>query len=211
MRDFQTMAENVGTDIQDTSSAMAVIIKRYINKRYLDILRVVNIQPINSTYVISLASSMATLPADFGKELYCVDSTNNTPLKRIDYEEITRIDPTVDNDPCEPDSYTIFTDQNGAKQVRVWDNSDKAIVLKLPYMVKPAPLSATSDAPLIPCEDAIEAGAQADAWRYKRQFAKAQAFEAIYADLVSNLMWDTENQPSYPRQFTPTTYNRDLL
>jgi hypothetical protein len=72
-------------------------------------------------------------------------------------------------------------------------------------------LSGTTDTPLIPCEDAIEAGATADAWRYKRQFRKAQAMEAVYADLMSNLMWDTENQPAYPRQFTPKTYDRDNL
>lgn len=211
MRDFSTMKVNVGTDVQDTSSAMAAIIGRYINKRYLDVLRVANVQPMNNDYTIALTNSMATLPADFGKELYCIDSTNSVPLTKIDMEEIARIDTDVSGGTGEASQYAIFIDQNGVKQVKVWDTPTSAITLKLPYMVRPVALSASTDTPLIPCEDIIEAGAIADAWRYKRQFAKAQAMEAVYADLLSNLIWDTENQPSYPRQFTPTTFNRDNL
>jgi hypothetical protein len=200
MRDFSTMKANVGADIQDTSSSMGAIIGRYINKRYLDILRVANIQPINSTFSMSI-TSLATLPADFGKELSCLDS-NGTAYTRIDLEEVARITPS-------DIEYAIFTDQNGAKQIKIWNTTSQT--LNLPYRVRPVALSATTDTPLIPCEDAIEAGATADAWRYKRQFQKAQAMEAVYADLTSNLIWDDENQPAYPRQFTPTTYNRDNL
>jgi hypothetical protein len=200
MRDLNTMMVNVGTDVQDTSSAMGAIIKRYINKRYFDILRVCNLQPVNSTFLLSV-TSLASLPIDFGKELYCMDGSNN-PFTRIDIEEAVRITPSTTE-------YAIFTDQNGAKQIKIWNTT--AQTLKIPYQVKPAELSSTTDTPLIPCEDIIEAGAIADTWRYKRQFQKAQAMEAVYADLMSNLIWDTENQPAYPRQFTPTTYSRDLL
>jgi len=204
MRDFSTMKANVGADVQDTSTAFATIIGRYINKRYLDILRVSNVQAINYTYLASIASAtmLATLPSDFKKELYCIDNTSGNTFDRIDFEEISRITPSDEN-------YSIFSDQNGVKQIKCWNSSD--IVLKLPYIVRPTELSSTTDEPLIPCEDIIEAGAIADAWRYKRQFAKAQAMEAVYADLFSNFMWDNENQPAYPRQFVPTTYSRDLL
>lgn len=204
MRDFSTMKTNVGTDVQDTSSSMAAIIGRYINKRYLDILRVCNWQSINYTHLISISSAaaLATLPTDFGKEIYCIDNDSGTTYARLDLEEIAKIDPDTDN-------YAIFSDQNGVRQIKTWNTSN--IVLKLPYIVKPTSLSASGDTPLIPCEDAIEAGAIADTWRYKRQFQKAQAMEAVYADLMANLMWDYENQPGYPKQFTPTTYDRDSL
>jgi hypothetical protein len=190
---------------------MAAIIGRYINKRYFDLLRISNVQPINNDYILTLASSYASLPENFGKELYCIDSTNNVPLTKIDMEERTRIDSDASNDSGSASEYAIFIDQNGAKQIRVWNTPSTPIALRLPYMVKPTALSGSTDTPLIPCEDIIEAGAIADAWRYKRQFAKAQAMEAVYADLMSNFMWDVENQPSYPRQFTPTTFNRDNL
>lgn len=211
MRDFSTMKSNVGADVQDTSTSFSSIIGRYINKRYLDVLRVCNLQPTNTNYLITLATTMATLPSDFGKELYCIDSTNNNKLQRADVEELTKFDTTMDDTATDPKYYAIYTDQNGAKQIMVWATPDTNIVLKLPYQVRPAQLSADADTPLIPCEDILEVGATADAWRYKRQFAKAQAMEAMYADLLSNLIWDTENQPAYPKQFTPTTYDRDLL
>ena len=211
MRDFGTMKNNVGADIQDTSTVFSSIIGRYINKRYKDILRVSNVQPIHNDYAITLASCMATLPSDFGKELYCIDGTNNNNLARIDYEEITKIDGTVDDQPTDPLHYSIFTDNNGARQIKVWATPAETIFIKMPYIVSPAELSGDTDTPLIACEDILEIGATADAWRYKRQFAKAQAMDILYADMLSNFIWSEENQPSYPKQFTPTTYDRDLL
>ena len=199
MRDFSVMKENVGTDIQDTSTAMSTIIGRYINKRYFDILRLSNWQAVNKTHIITL-TSLATLPTDFGKELYCMDGSNNK-YDRIDIEEIALQTPSDRN-------YAIFSDQNGARQIMIWDI--EPVGLKLPYIVKPAALSADTDEPLIPCEDILEAGAIADAWRYKRQFAKAQAMEAMYADMLSNLIWDYENQPAYPRKFKPATQDLDI-
>jgi len=199
-RDFSTMKANVGADIQDSSSAFSTIIGRYINKRYFDILRLSNWQAVNKTHTITL-STLATLPTDFGKELYCMDGSN-TPYTRIDIEEIARVTPETTN-------YCIFSDQNGARQLMTWNTT--ATLLKLPYVVKPAELSATTDTPLIPVESIIETGALADCWRYKRQFSKAQAMEVMYADMLSNFIWDYENQPNFPRQFTPTTYSRDLL
>lgn len=199
MRDFSTMKNNVGTDIQDTSSVMAVTIGRYINKRYFDILKLSNWQAVNKTHTITLAT-LATLPSDFGKELYCME--DDTTYTRIDIEQIAQITP-------EDTNYSIFSDQNGVRQIMTWN--DTSTTLKLPYIVKPVELSANTDTPLIPCESIIEVGAIADCWRYKRQFAKAQAMEVMYADMLSNFIWDYENQPSQKRQFTPLTFDKDLL
>jgi hypothetical protein len=200
MRDFSTMKNNVGTDIQDTSSVMAVTIGRYLNKRYFDVLKLSNFQAINKTHTITLAT-LATLPSDFGKELYCMDGSNN-PYTRIEIEQIAQETPTDTN-------YAIFSDQNGVRQIMTWNTEDTT--LKLPYIVKPVELSGNTDTPLIPCESILEVGAIADCWRYKRQFAKAQAMEVMFADMLSNFIWDYENQPAQQRQFTPITYSRDLL
>jgi len=200
MRDFGTMKTNVGADIQDSSSAFSTIIGRFINKRYFDVLRLSNWQAVNKTYTITLAT-LATLPSDFGKELYCMDGSNNT-YERIDIEQIAQQTPSNTN-------YCVFSDQNGVRQLMTWNTTNT--LLKLPYIVKPAELSESTDTPLIPVENIIETGAIADAWRYKRQFAKAQAMEVMYADMLSNFIWDYENQPAFKRQFTPITYDRDSL
>jgi hypothetical protein len=212
MKTFLEMKNNVGNDLQDTSSAMAAFIGRYINKRYVEVLRTCNVQPINMTHMITIANgtALSTLPTDFGKELYCVDGTNNNQLQRIDPEEITQWDATIDDTNTDPETYSILRDNNGALQINLHPAPAEDIYLKLPYMVRPAEMTDTST-PLIPCEHILEAGALADALRYKRQYAKAQAMEAMYNDMLSNLIWEQENQPSYPKQFTPTTYNRDLL
>jgi hypothetical protein len=212
MRDFATMKSNVGVDLQDTSTDMATIIGRYINKRYLDILRLTNTRVVNHSFYISFASGygLATLPSDFGKEMYCVSTDKDTTLKYIDFEEVNRDNPSLTDNGDDADLYTIFTDSNGAKQMKIWDTPKENVSFALPYIVRPTALSASTDQPLIACEDAIEAGALADAWRYKRQLAKAQSMEIMYQDLLSNFVWDNENRMT-ARQFTPTTFNRDNL
>lgn len=209
MRDFGTMKDNVGTDVQDTSTAMSTIIGRYINKRYLDILRLSNSQIINHTAVASLMSGLATLPTDFGKELY-VAGSDGMVMQYMDFAEASRNSPLDEEQSGIYNKYTIFIDSNGNKQIKVFDETDYSDTVNIPYIVRPTALSNDTDTPLIAVEDAIEAGAIADCWRYKRQGAKAQSMEVMYQDLLSNFIWDNENQQK-PRQFTPTTYSRDNL
>jgi hypothetical protein len=63
--------------------------------------------------------------------------------------------------------------------------------------------------PIIPCEQALEYGATADAQRFKRQFAKASDYENLYERAINVLIWDKENQTNQVVQFMPHAYPRD--
>jgi hypothetical protein len=85
------------------------------------------------------------------------------------------------------------------------------ITVSLPYITKPLPLTEDNDYPVLDIADLIEIGAEADAWRYKRQNAKAQAMEVLFATELQNYIWDKENQPNKITQFSPTTFDKNQL
>ena len=88
-------------------------------------------------------------------------------------------------------------------------NSTVAVVL--PYVINPQPLSDDNDFPLINCADVLELGATMKAWRYKRQFAKAEDYKKEYEQGIATLMWDAENQPNQVKLFAPRPYSRDTV
>ena len=72
------------------------------------------------------------------------------------------------------------------------------------------PLSQDYDYPIIEdIDDIIEAGAQADAWKYKRQFSKATALETQYQILKTERIHREVAQPGIIHTFTPTPLDRD--
>jgi len=85
------------------------------------------------------------------------------------------------------------------------------LAIKMPYYIAPMPLSDDDDYPVVDVADLIEIGAKADAWRYKRQFAKAGDMEALFERELQRFIWEKENQPNEITQFIPTTYNRNSL
>lgn len=101
--------------------------------------------------------------------------------------------------------------ESRATVMRLYPVPSTVCTIKAPYIVKPTPLSNSYDYPIIDCADIIEYGATADAWRYKRQFAKANEFERLYEKFIITFIWDKENQPNQVHQFNPITYNRDGL
>jgi len=98
-KNFITICENVGSNIQDTSTAMQTIIKRLANQIYFDILRRTNFEQINDSYSLTATSSTAVLPYDFKKELAVYDNTNKVPLTR------TNVGKEVDNSVSNIDEY----------------------------------------------------------------------------------------------------------
>lgn len=80
-----------------------------------------------------------------------------------------------------------------------------------PYITKPLPMSSDYDYPVLDIADLIEIGAKADAWRYKKMFAKANVFEAQFTTGLSDFVWDKENSPNKVTQFTPQIFNKDGL
>lgn len=81
----------------------------------------------------------------------------------------------------------------------------------MPYILGYAPLVNQSDLTIIDCDDACEYGATADAWRTKRQFAKAADFEKQYEQTIQEMIWETENDPNRIVQFRPQVYPRNNL
>jgi hypothetical protein len=81
--------------------------------------------------------------------------------------------------------------------------------ISMPYIINPLPLSQDYDYPVIDIGDLIEIGAMADAWRYKRQFTKAQTMEILFNQQLQEYIFDKENQPNMIHQFKPEVFNRD--
>lgn len=86
-----------------------------------------------------------------------------------------------------------------------------ALTISVPYYIKPLPMTEDYDYPIIDIADLIEIGAKADAWRYKRQGAKANDAETRFAIELQGYIWNQENQPNRITQFVPVTYNQDNL
>ena len=286
---FINMYGNVGTDIQDTSSAMATIIKRYCNEGYREILRRINWDGINPDHQISVVAGTKdyVLPSDFGKEMYAYDATNLRYIPFISIQELAEKFPDTLSSQGTVDRYSVFQDvvrkqptsastisitsssasdttqtvrikgtdandveldesvtltgtsaavsANTYKSIRSISKSASTIgrvtgtsnaaavtvfimapadldykVLKLrlhytpanaltlnfPYHVRPYSLSNDNDVPVIDCADGIEAYARMRAWKYKRQFSKAQEEERAYEKWVMDATWDMENQPN---------------
>ncbi len=212
-RDFSMIKTNVGQCIQDTSTAMNGIIGRFVNRRYFQVLRSVNWEYLNEDYIqVTVAGTQDyNLPSDFHKELYVTDTTNNTNLKRLDFESLVRDHSSELSTSGYPERYVIFKSDDGNQKIRFHYIPNGAYTVAIPYIVKPTALSADTDKPVIDIEDLLEIGAEADAWRYKRQFQKATQTEMLFNNYLADFIWDKENQPNDPTQFKPVTFNKTEL
>lgn len=303
-RIFSDMVSNVGSNIQDTSSAMQTIIKRYVNDTYFDFLRRINHQAANYNYTVSIISSQQDYPLiyDFGKEMYVYDATNqkqlsyisstdiienfpeslsvvgtadkytiiNSPIRKSlpgaeklliasdsasDTTQLVRIKGIDSNDIEINESVTlvgttpqqttatfkdiraISFDSVRTGTVTITSSSTSTVVAivasgvldykikllrlfqipgysatyKIPYIINPLPLSTNYDTPIIDCSDILELGATMRAFKYKRQFSKAQEYERSYESSIVQFIWDKENQPNQIKQFNPKTYDRDYV
>jgi len=64
---------------------------------------------------------------------------------------------------------------------------------------------------ILDIEDLLELGATADAWRYKRQFGKAQAMDILFEKELSEHIFAQENQENMVHKFTPKVTSRDTI
>lgn len=212
-RDYSVIKTNIGSDIMDTSSSMSDIIGRYINRRYMDILRRVNWDYINEDYTISVTSGTEdyALPSDFKKELYAYDQTNKINLKKINLSDLPYEYEGSMNDSGSVSAYAIFSSDDGSKYIRFFYTPNEDITVEFPYYAKPSELSADTDEPVLDLEDILEVGATADALRYKRKHAQAREYEAQYEVMLANRIWEMENEPNMSKQFKPQVFDRDKL
>jgi hypothetical protein len=86
-----------------------------------------------------------------------------------------------------------------------------AFTCEIIYTQKMLPMVNDYDYPNFDCCDVLEAGATADAWRYKRQNAKASDWEQIYEKRLANIAFDMESRPNRTNLFNPITYPRNIV
>ena len=211
-RAFDTLQANCGTNVQDTSTAFATILGVYINKRYQQILRKINWDYINEDYTLTLAGGTAnyTLPSDFKSELYANIAANNGQLERLELQDLVKRYPGDMTTQSDVKRYAIYNSDDGEKYIKFHYVPTKAMTVNLPYIVKPTALTGSNEN-ILDIEDLIELGATADAWRYKRQFNKAQAMDILFEKELSEYIFAQENQENMVHKFTPRVVSRDAL
>jgi hypothetical protein len=89
-KSYSVLKTNIGSECQDTSSAFATVIGRFINRRYFQILRAINWNNIQPDYTFNTVAGTQryVLPDDFGKEISCADTTNDTELSKTSLEKL---------------------------------------------------------------------------------------------------------------------------
>lgn len=95
--------------------------------------------------------------------------------------------------------------------VRFTPTPANSFTANISYLHKFLKMTDDNDIPPIECDTVIEAGAIADAQRYKKMYARAADWEAMFEKRLIELTWDRENSPNLMHRMSPETYNRDLL
>jgi hypothetical protein len=297
MKSYSVIVANVGGEIQDTSSAFATLVGKFVNRRYFQTLRSINWQNVVPYSFATVAGTQRyVLPDDFSKEVSCTkddvgltrttleklyetygditdsgiveryviledcvqaqpsassiltiksssasDTTQSILVRGISggvetYESVTL---TGTTDALTTNAYTRIKgiSKSGATAGFVTIDSNTAAVtqaiipketlstnykiallhyipasvetITMPYISTPMPLSQDYDYPVVDICDLLELGALSDAWRYKRQFSKAQTLELLYTQGLAQYIYDKENQPNMINQFMPDSFDRD--
>jgi hypothetical protein len=96
------------------------------------------------------------------------------------------------------------------KILHVYPIPDAGLTYNLRTKRRVTPLSQNYDYPIIEdVDDIIELGAQADSWRYKRQFSKANVLETQYQVMKGERIHREVAQPGIIHQFQPQVLDRD--
>lgn len=297
MKTFAEMKANVGLELQDTTSAFASLIGKWLNRRYFQAIRTINWEAINWEYAINTVVGQRdyNLPGDFKSAVYVIDTSNNRNYEEVrpdtytsDPSAITSkagyftyavIDGQVLEQPTAASAVSVVSTSasdtattvtirgisngvdvsevitlngtngvNGTKsftsikaiskevtvgavtvtcnsqtiavispevsvfrqrKLRLFGIPTSVVTLSVPYHVSPLPMSLDEDFPVIDVDDALEAGARADGWRYKRQGKKASIEEQIFQNLLADYQWKIESNPNRSNQFRPVPYKRE--
>lgn len=92
------------------------------------------------------------------------------------------------------------------KIMRLVQIPSSSYTIEINYAQRENELNQDGDYPILDCYDCLEAGATADALRYKRQYAKAADFDVIFEKRLHNLSYSYEAQPNRVNTFSPKTY-----
>lgn len=217
---FTTMKTNVGNSVQDTSSAMLTLIGGYINDRLTEVFRRAKhcLQPhlSSTTVAVTAGTQNYALSNTIGEIISVVDTTNNRQLSSLTAQEW--VDKYSDSltGASTVEGYILTMDMGDTysvpiKTLKLVQTPASDLSLLLFYVPAQVTLSSDSDYPELDCSDVLEAGATADAWRYKRQNAKAQDFEAIFEKRLATYIWDLESNTNRVPMMNPKPYSRNIV
>ena len=206
MREFSEMKNNVAARILDESTAMKTLIGKFLNKRYQQVLRAIHWDAINEQSIsVTSAAQDYDLDSDFGSPIAITNTTNNLNIILKDLSELHQDYPGAVSDTGDVERAAIYRDSTGAHKIKFHYYPTTALTVVVVYHIKPAALSADGSKPILPIEDLLETGAEADAWRYKRQFAKAGVLETLFTKELSEAIWEQENNALKTQQMIPAT------
>lgn len=100
--------------------------------------------------------------------------------------------------------------EHRVKVIRFVDIPNGSFTVTIYYLQNVLPMSQDNDFPILDCPEVLEAGAEADVWRFKRQFGKAADLDVIFEKRLANLLFDYENQPNKLNLFKPMTYSHNI-
>lgn len=107
---FSDLYTEVGQNIRDTTTTSQTIIKRYINEAYGEFLKRFNFDIFDYDYTINTVAGTKdyTLPSNFSKEKYVLDTTNSIYLNRTDLQEYTHDKPSLTSTQGNVNDYVII-------------------------------------------------------------------------------------------------------
>lgn len=97
------------------------------------------------------------------------------------------------------------------KKISLFRNPASNTTLRIPYTYSTLPLSDDLDYPIIECSESLELGATAEAWRYKKNFAKAADYDRLYEESMADLAWKQEASPNRVHRTAPNTYSQNIV
>lgn len=205
---FVDMKTNVAEIVGDTSDAFKTKIGKWLNQKYRDVYRRYQWSQITTVYSLNTVVGQQSydLPSDFAEEIYVYDNNNKiTLLRKPEASDLSDSSLTGS-----PQYYTIseINSSTSRRVLKLFYTPSSIITLYVRYKRDYSPMSADADAPIIDLCDEIERGAEADAWRAKRQFAKAQAVESQYEGMISNRIFQEEQNKDIT--ITSVPYDRGI-
>lgn len=205
---FADMKTNVAEIVGDISDSFKTKVGKWLNARYRDIYRRYQWSQITGTSTINLVAGTQSydLPSDFSEAIYLYDNVNKAALT-LKPEAPDMSDTSLSGSPQYYAVSEINTSTN-RRVLRLFYTPAVNSTLILRYKKDYSPMSADTDAPIIDLCDEIERGAEADAWRAKRQFSKSQAVESQYEQMITNRIFQEEQNKDIAIESIP--YNRGI-
>ncbi len=207
---FIDMKGNVAEIIGDTSDSFKTKIGKWLNARYRDCYRRYQWPQLTATASLAIVAGTQSydLPDGFSEMIYVYDNVNKVALT------LRPIAPDMSDTSLTgaPQYYALgeINPSTFRRVIYLFYTPSVSGTLTIRYKKDYAPMSADSDAPIIDLCDEIERGAEADAWRAKRQFSKSQGVETQYEAMLQARMFQMEQNSDITIETIPYDRGRQV-